>query len=150
MLKQERHKLILQIISSEPICTQEDLKQRLADMGEEVTQATLSRDIHELNLSKRRNSASGKMCYFSPAKSTYKGSIFNNAIERVDYAGNIAVIHCRSGMAGAICAELDENQYQDVVGTIAGDDTVFVLLRTEAMARNFAKSFTERGIIHAE
>ena len=77
-------------------------------------------------------------------------NILADAILRTDYAGQIAVLHCRSGTAQAICAAVDAKQDHRIVGTIAGDDTIFILLRSEEQAAFFAKQYavwmqTEEG-----
>ena len=105
-----------------------------------MTQATLSRDIRELKLTKERRSG-GRACYIAPVRQEVNGGILQNAALRTDYAGNVSVIHCRTGTAQAVAAALDAMHREDVVGTIAGDDTIFVLLRTETQAKEFAGSF---------
>lgn len=124
-MKKKRQDTILALIAAEDIPTQEVLRERMAEQGFAVTQATLSRDIRELKLTKERRS----------------GGILQNAALRTDYAGNVSVIHCRTGTAQAVAAALDAMHREDVVGTIAGDDTIFVLLRTETQAKEFAGSF---------
>jgi transcriptional regulator of arginine metabolism len=112
--------------------------------GFKVTQATVSRDIRELKLVKIINSE-GLYHYSLPeseddsGKSKLKG-IFESSVKSIDCAGNIAVIKCHTGMAQAVCASLDAMKYEQVVGTIAGDDTVFILLRTEKNAVQFAET----------
>ena len=130
-MKKKRQDTILALIAAEDIPTQEVLRERMAEQGFAVTQATLSRDIRELKLTKERHSG-GRACYIAPVQ---------NAALRTDYAGNVSVIHCRTGTAQAVAAALDAMHREDVVGTIAGDDTIFVLLRTETQAKEFAGSF---------
>lgn len=141
-MKKERQDAILALIAKEEIPTQEVLRDRMAALGFEVTQATLSRDIRELKLTKERRSGR-RACYTAPVRQGITGSIWQGAALRTDYAGNTAVIHCRTGTAQAVAAALDAMHREDVVGTIAGDDTIFVLLRTEALAREFALSFAK-------
>ena len=139
-MKKERQDAILSLIAREEIPTQELLRERVAAMGFEVTQATLSRDIRELHLVKQRRSGK-RACYTAPVIQEGTSGIFQDAVLRTDYAGHMAVIHCRSGMAQAVPVALDSVKREGVVGTIAGDDTVFVLLRTETLAREFALFF---------
>lgn len=138
-MKKERQDALLHLITEENISTQEMLRKRLAEMGFSVTQATLSRDIRELRLAKTRRE--GKLYYTAPMNRELSVSdgILGEAVLWADHAGHTAVIHCRSGTAPAVCVFLDALQREDVVGTIAGDDTVFVLMRTEALAREFVK-----------
>lgn len=135
MDKKQRQAAILSIIVSEEIETQQDLQLRLQDMGIHSTQATLSRDIRELRIQKGL-SENGINCYFSPslAGTPRYNSLFAQAVESLDYAMNTVVIKTRSGLANAACAVLDEQDFEFVVGTIAGDDTIFVLTRSESHA----------------
>ena len=139
-MKKKRQDTILSLIAAEEIPTQEVLRERMEEHGFAVTQATLSRDIRELKLTKERR-GSGMACYTAPVRQEVNGGILQNAALRTDFAGNVAVIHCRTGTAQA--AALDAMHREDVVGTIAGDDTIFVLLRTEIQAKEFAGSFAK-------
>ena len=139
-MKKKRQDTILALIAAEDIPTQEVLRERMAEQGFAVTQATLSRDIRELKLTKERRSG-GRACYIAPVRQEVNGGILQNAALRTDYAGSVSVIHCRTGTAQAVAAALDAMHREDVVGTIAGDDTIFVLLRTETQAKEFAGSF---------
>lgn len=143
-MKRKRQDALLQLIAKENIPTQEKLRARLAEMGHDVTQATLSRDIRELRLVKTRRN--GKLYYAAPARQEISGGVLQGAVLRTDYAGHMAVVHCRAGTAQAVCVFLDALQREDVVGTIAGDDTVFVLMRTETLAKEFARSIETGGL----
>lgn len=140
-MKKKRQDTILSLIAAEEIPTQEALRERMAEHGFAVTQATLSRDIRELKLTKERRG--GRACYTASVRQEINGGILQNAALRTDFAGNVAVIHCRTGTAQAVAAALDAMHREDVVGTIAGDDTIFVLLRTEIQAKEFAGSFAK-------
>ncbi len=143
-MKRERHSAILALIEKEEIPTQEVLRQRMAEQGFDVTQATLSRDIRELKLTKVHRGSSHRTCYAPPAPAEPAGgSFWHTAALRTDFSGNIAVIHCQTGTAQAVAASLDALHHEHVVGTIAGDDTIFVLLRTEKQARQFAENFAK-------
>lgn len=137
-MKTKRHTKILELISEKDIATQEDLLNYLRESGFDVTQATVSRDIKELRLVKTMVS-DGKYRY-SPATSDSnadvgtKYAVFSQSAKSVDYANNMIVIKCYTGMANAACAVLDAMNHEGVVGTLAGDDTIFVLLRDENMA----------------
>lgn len=130
-MKKKRQDTILSLIAAEEIPTQEVLRERMEEHGFAVTQATLSRDIRELKLTKERR-GSGRACYTAPVRQEVNGGILQNAALRTDFAGNVAV-----------AAALDAMHREDVVGTIAGDDTIFVLLRTEIQAKEFAGSFAK-------
>lgn len=141
-MKKRRKAKILEIINNFEIETQEELQSKLRDAGFEVTQATISRDIRELRLVKEQ-SETGRYIY-SAGKKNYNDnmagrfiSIFSESIISVDYALNTVCVKCFSGTANAACAAIDSMQWSGVVGTIAGDDTIFVLCKTEEFAKNF-------------
>ena len=137
-MKTKRHSKILELISEKDIATQEDLLVYLRESGFDVTQATVSRDIKELRLVKTMVS-DGKYRY-SPASSdsnsdvSTKYAVFSQSAKSVDYANNMIVIKCYTGMASAACAVLDAMNHEGIVGTLAGDDTIFVLMRDEKLA----------------
>lgn len=138
-MKKERHSLILELIEKYAITTQEELLSKLLERGVEVTQATVSRDIKELRLVKQP--ASNGQYKYSQAKSTDEKymkyyAIFAESVTYVDYAQNICVIKCHPGTAQAACAAIDALSLQDILGTIAGDDTIFILCKTERIAQN--------------
>lgn len=139
-MKTKRHSKILELISEKDIATQEDLLVYLRESGFDVTQATVSRDIKELRLVKTMVS-DGKYRY-SPASSdkntdvSTKYAVFSQSAKSVDYANNMIVIKCYTGMANAACAVLDAMNHEGVVGSLAGDDTIFVLMRDEKAAVN--------------
>jgi len=136
-MKSQRHELILRLVQEEVIDTQETLQKVLELHGLKVTQATLSRDIKELALIKVPYEKGSR--YSVPKLNTDKlkkdgnsfYSLVSDAVVSVDYALNTAVIRCHTGMAQAVCAKLDSAALENVVGTIAGDDTIFILMRTE-------------------
>lgn len=130
-MKRKRHALILEIIEEYNITTQDELLEKLAENGFDVTQATISRDIKELRLVKTMNS-SGLYCYSLGKSQTVDHSakfraIFRESIISINYAGNICAVKCYSGMAAAACSGIDSMHFDGVVGTLAGDDTFFVL-----------------------
>ena len=132
-MKKKRQDTILSLIAAEEIPTQEVLRERMEEHGFAVTQATLSRDIRELKLTKERR-GSGRACYTAPVRQEVNGGILQNAALRTDFAGNVAVIHCRTGTAQAVAAALDAMHREDVVGTIAGDDTIMCVVKTSEQA----------------
>lgn len=132
MTKKQRQDKIIEIIGSHDITTQEMLKKYLEDIGIDVTQATLSRDINELNLKKEAN---GIYKYTVPLKNMVEcPAILKDSVVDIVYAMNTVVIKCHTGMAQAACATIDKMQYTGIVGTIAGDDTIFVLMPNENSA----------------
>lgn len=137
-MKSRRHAKILDIIAEYPIETQDELLSRLKDEGYKATQATISRDIKDLRLVKTLGS-DGKYRYVSASKNSTDirsnfSSLFASSVNSIDFAQNIVVIKTLSGMAQAVCAALDSNDYKAVVGTIAGDDTIFIACRSSQLA----------------
>ncbi len=142
-MKSRRHAKILDIIAEYPIETQDELLTRLKGEGYKATQATISRDIKDLRLVKTLGS-DGKYRYVSSSKNSTDirsnfSSLFASSVNSIDFAQNIVVIKTLSGMAQAVCAALDSNDLKAVVGTIAGDDTIFIACRSS----QFAVSLTE-------
>lgn len=139
-MKNHRHEAILEIIQEHPVATQEQLIERLAAKGIKSTQATLSRDIQQLSLVKQRDE-NGIFRYTLPASAAAEKSIFAETVITVDYAINTIVLKCRAGMAQGTCAAIDSVNHEGIVGTIAGDDTIFILTRSEADAKKLSKKF---------
>lgn len=144
-MKSRRHAKILDIIAEYPIETQDELLTRLKDEGYKATQATISRDIKDLRLVKTLGS-DGKYRYVSAAKNSTDirsnfSSLFASSVNSIDFAQNIVVIKTLSGMAQAVCAALDSNDYKAVVGTIAGDDTIFIACRSSQLAVSLTEEF---------
>jgi transcriptional regulator of arginine metabolism len=141
-MKAKRHSKILELIAEFEIDTQEELLKRLTLNGYKVTQATVSRDIRELRLVKVQSSAGYKYALNSSKDSVDMSfkfhAVFTEAVTGVDFAENIVVIHCYVGMANAACAALDSIAWKGVVGTIAGDDTIFCVMRDRDSAVDFA------------
>lgn len=137
-MKKRRHELIIKAIEKKDIATQEELLLALREDGLDVTQATVSRDIKELGLVKSMGK-NGKYRYSVPKNAAGEaGRTFHNIIAPsvlwVDFAMNTVVIKCYAGMAQAVCAAMDTMELNGVVGTLAGDDTIFVLCRNESLA----------------
>ena len=127
------------IISQYEVENQEMLRELLKERGYHVTQATISRDINDLALEKAL-SDNGVSCYMK-AKSANKrhfANIFSQSVTQIDCAGNIVCVKCHSGLANAACATFDAMNIENVVGTISGDDTIFILARTEEDARKLS------------
>ena len=145
-MKTDRHELILKLVQERVIDTQESLREALEENGMTVTQATLSRDIKELSLIKV-SSELGVSRYAVPRLSKEgldRGSsdtlrLLHSSVICVDHAMNTVVIKCHVGMAQAVCAKLDTTDIENSVGTIAGDDTIFMLMRTQKDAERLAR-----------
>lgn len=139
-MKVKRHAKILELIHSRPIDTQDELLTLLRESGFPVTQATISRDIKELRLVKTLD-ADGRY-HYTAHNSTQKHEmtnkfllLFAESVKEIDSAGNMLVIKCYTGMANAVCAALDTLHWSGVVGTLAGDDTIFMVMRDDHNAR---------------
>ncbi len=139
-MKNRRQEIILELISEQPVGTQELLINLLSERGIKTTQATLSRDIQQLSLIKQRDE-NGDFRYVLPSFAVEEKSFFAEAVISVDYAMNVVVLKCRPGMAQGTCVAIDSANHQGIVGTLAGDDTIFVLVRTEADAKKLSKKF---------
>lgn len=143
-MKKKRHSMILRLISEYDIATQEELLEKLRENGFDATQATVSRDIKELRLVKQMNK-NGGYSYVEGKSETEEylskfNVIFSHSVISSDYAGNMVVIKCHTGMAQAACATFENMQWEGLVGTIAGDDTIFALCRTEDLAVELKES----------
>lgn len=144
-MKFQRQSKILELIEKNEIETQEELSELLRISGFTTTQATISRDIKELRLVKSL-SKSGKYKYVSTLKGTSGEfsaklrNIFRECVVGIDFAGNMIVIKTLPALGGAAASAIDSMHITDTVGTIAGDDTVFVLMRSEQAAQSFCKS----------
>jgi len=132
-MSKQRKQAMLALIRSESIETQEELQQRLRTLGYDVTQATISRDIKNMRLIKAQG-ANGRYSY---AAQSVSGdiSLFEAAVKSADYALNNVVIRCHSGTANAAAASFDRMEIAGVLGSIAGDDTIIVITKTEADAK---------------
>ncbi len=127
-MKKTRHELILNYIKNNNVSRQEDIIKMLVDNGYKVTQATISRDIKELKIIKEhfgKNDIRYAVSEKTDNEDNYK-MIFTRSAISADAAMNIIVIKCYSGTANAACIALDSMNLSGLVGTIAGDDTIFV------------------------
>ncbi len=146
-MKKDRHGEILKLISQYTVSTQEELLEKLKEAGYNTTQATVSRDIKELNLVKQMNKQ-GVYRYIESRSETEEylskfNAIFAHSVISSDWAGNTTVIKCYTGMAQAACASFDSMHWEGLVGTIAGDDTIFALCRTPELARELSNSIAK-------
>jgi len=129
---------IREIIKEKPIETQEELAEELKKSGFNVTQATVSRDIKELRLIKVLKN--GKYCYDEPENiitpSEKHLRMFKDSILSIDYAENLIVIKTLSGAAQAAAFAIDNIKFEEILGTIAGDDTILAVVRSKEMVKD--------------
>jgi len=145
-MKYNRHAKILEIIENYDIETQDELVEKLKEFGMDVTQATVSRDIKELRLVKV-TSPDGKARYKAMSNepnviSDRLLTILREGYVSSDYANNILVVKTLPGMAQAVASAIDSLGWPEVVGTIAGDDTIMVVTRAERIAEEMQERFT--------
>ena len=137
-MKYSRHAKILELIERYNIETQDELADKLKEIGMDVTQATISRDIKELRLIKVMNGDERyKYAPISHTEGTITNrllTIFTESFIACDYANNIVVVKTLPGMAQASASAVDSLKWIDIVGTIAGDDTIMVVCRAERIA----------------
>jgi len=119
-----RQQAILEIIQSGPVYSQDELALRLREQGISSTQATLSRDLKALKISKVPGEG-----YVVPARGRAMSADFSTGILRILFSGNLAVIRTRPGLANAVAIVIDSQMVFPVLGTIAGDDTILLILR---------------------
>ena len=133
-MKRNRQEAILRVISQYEVETQQELAQRLKEEGFEVTQATVSRDIRDMKLSKMpTGEGHQKYVRFHNDEKHLSGKYVNVLKEgfvSIDMAQNILVVKTVSGMAMAVAAAIDAMKYPEIVDTIAGDDTIMMAVRT--------------------
>ena len=132
-MKTKRQRKIIELITNYDIETQEELAAKLVENGFNVTQATISRDIRELNLTKIATKG-GKQKYAVQSSSDIVSyskymRVLNDGIITMDTAGNILVVKTVSGMAMAVAAALDAMQIKEILGCIAGDDTIMCVVK---------------------
>ncbi len=141
-MKSTRQSAILDIIESRPIETQEELRQALRERGFNATQATLSRDIKQLHLVKERTGG-GHSHYARSARKHNSDvearlrTIFKESVTSFDVAQNIVVVNTMPGLASAACSALDSMDIDQLVGTLAGDDTAILIMRSNEAAADF-------------
>lgn len=147
-MKARRQGEILSIISSIPVETQEQLLEQLRCRGIQATQATISRDIKELHLVKELT-GNGSYCYALSSKKETTNvtgrlkTIFREGVVSYDHAQNLVVVKTMPGLGSAAGAALDGMDIPDLVGSLAGDDTVLLILRTTQSAQDFCNIIRE-------
>ena len=142
-MKSERQNEIIRLIGVKNIETQEDLASELRQLGYQVTQATVSRDIRELRLMKVAAKGGGfryaRPERFEKAVSDRLTRILNDSLVSVDFSGNIIVVKTLSGSANVAAEAIDTLDWPEILGTIAGDNTIFVIARNEASTEEISE-----------
>ena len=137
-MKLARHAKILELIETYEIETQDELAQKLCEEGFNVTQATVSRDIREMKLTKiateRGRQKYAVISNHDSEVTERMTRVFREAVVKMDYAQNMIVVKTLSGMGMAVAVALDNMQNTEILGTIAGDDTVFCVVRNHNQA----------------
>ena len=147
-MKTSRQSKILDIIRTKDIETQNQLIEALEAAGFKSTQATVSRDIRELRLVKEMT-IDGGYRYTLPSAESISGNndklrtIFRESIVSIDYAGNLVILKTLAGMASAACSAIDSMEISSIIGTIAGDDTIFLAVREVSTAEMLTKKMKE-------
>ena len=139
-MKTQRHAAILRVVRDRRIESQDELRQALADEGFVVTQATLSRDIRELGLAKLADPGGGAY-YAHPHRGAVRpelGHVLPALLVSMDGVGPFLVLKTASGSAGAVTEALDQAGWSEIIGTIAGDDTVLVITRNPRLRKEIA------------
>ncbi len=136
--KSERHEKILEVIERFEVETQDELIEKLSLEGYDVTQATASRDIKEMKLTKIQTDK-GKYRYMKPViNEPAPGVGFNEALAAsiisVEVGENIVVVRTYPGMAGAVATGIDAIRHSDILGSVAGDDTIIIVTRAKEIA----------------
>jgi transcriptional regulator of arginine metabolism len=125
MQTQRRRDEIRQLITSRPVATQEELRALLSDRGHDVTQATLSRDLAQLR-ARRAAQPGGGTCYELPDTPPGVVPLLPDLVRAIDDNGTLVVVHTTPGAAGVVAGILDRARVPEVLGTIAGDDAIFI------------------------
>ena len=154
-MKTKRQEKILELIEKHSVETQEELAELLNKAGFVATQATVSRDIRELRLVKVSSGGrDGRGNRSKYAANTVRNeidtrftekfkSILSEMVVKISYAGHMVVLKTYAGMAQAACAAIDSLELPDIVGSLAGDDTIFIVMATENDAMDFVKKLSK-------
>ncbi len=144
-MKTRRHLAIMDILSNQKVSTQEELGEALLSRGFNVTQATLSRDIRELKLIKVPSNDGYR--YGMPDSPIPRGSVermkrlFNDAVVSIADSENLVVVKTLPGMANSVAAMIDSAEFAEIVGTVAGDDTILVVIKPKKAVGQIVKRF---------
>ena len=151
-MKKNRHDKIIELINNYVVETQEQLAALLKDAGYDVTQATVSRDIRQMKLTKQVTPDGRQKYVYTTADPEVMHDKYVSVIKAgyvsMDVAGNLLVIRTVSGMAMAVAAAIDALDMPEIIGCIAGDDTIFVAMKSDEIAIELMekyKGFLNRG-----
>ena len=145
--KNDRIEVLKMLISSKEMGSQEEVMQALKSEGFPITQATLSRDMKQLRIAKA-SSMNGKSVYVLPNETMYNRVrkpkaattlLQTSGFVSLNYAGNLGVIKTRPGYASSIAYNIDVSNLPEILGTIAGDDTIFIVLKEGSSKEEFEK-----------
>ena len=137
--KEERHLKIVDIIQHQRISRQEELLEQLLSHGFSLTQATLSRDLKELRVGKIPDSRYGSI-YFISASSNNNYEL--HGVTAIDYVRDMVLVKCLRGYAGSVAASIDSCEIAEIAGTIAGNDTILIILQEDSSFDDFKKALT--------
>ncbi len=145
-MKAQRHAAILRLVREHAVPSQERLRELLAHAGFDVTQATLSRDIHELGLLKQPGPDGAPGYAASPDETGLAPTLagfLSSLLLRADGVGPLLVLRTPTGSASALAAALDREAWPEVLGSLAGDDTVLIVTRSPAARRKLARRLAD-------
>ena len=146
--KNDRLETLRMLFSSQELCSQDDVLKALGKEGFHVTQATLSRDMKQLKVAKAAM-ANGKYIYVLPTETMYKRvqkpmtareMLLTSGFMSITFSGNMGVIKTRPGYASSIAYNIDKARIDTILGTIAGDDTIFIVIDEKATAEEVKSS----------
>lgn len=144
-MKSRRHFALMDILANQHITTQEQLCEALKNQGYDVTQATVSRDIKELQLIKVPDENGYR--YAPPETQNPRNSrerlqrLFQDSVVIIDYSENLIVIKTVPGAAQAVASAIDSSHHQNILGTVAGDDTIFIAVKPKEAVEEVASKF---------
>lgn len=150
-VKNSRMEALKMLISSQELGSQEEVLQALAKEGYKLTQATLSRDLKQLKVAKAA-SMNGKYVYVLPNETMYKRvsnplsareMLLSPGFQSINFSGNMIVIKTRPGYASSIAYNVDNSDIPEILGTIAGDDTIFLVKKENANERDIIRALSE-------
>ena len=135
-MKKGRHEVIIDLIRNNEIENQSELAYKLSELGFEVTQATVSRDIQKLNLVKVKSNGKFKYAVVDNVNNFSEKyvRIIGDTIKSMDVAKNLLIVKTQAGMAMATAAALDGLNLEEIVGSLAGDDAIFVATKSDDKA----------------
>ena len=145
-MKHKRHKKILELIEKNVIETQEDLAENLRKLGMDITQATVSRDIKELQLLKVHVDGN-KYRYGAPKEPVFNHNqermkrVFLDSVKGFDFSENLIIIKTFPGLAQGVASVIDLASYKEIIGTVAGDDTILIIVKPKNKVQGILKSF---------